>query len=122
MEKSLIKLSHVTKSFSVAAGMFQALKDVNIEISENEMIAITGKSGSGKSTLLNILTGIDKPSSGSVTINGVHVDKLSESELASWRGKNSRHTAARSHRLKCVRRGPRSDRRRAAHFERAWIE
>ena len=88
MEKSLIKLSHVTKSFPVAAGMFQALKDVTIEISQNEMIAITGKSGSGKSTLLNILTGIDRPTSGSVTINGVHVDKLSESELASWRGKN----------------------------------
>src|SRR6478735_7532636 len=85
MEKSLIKLSHVTKSFPVAAGMFQALKDVNLEISQNEMIAITGKSGSGKSTLLNILTGIDKATSGSVTINGVHVDKLSESELASWR-------------------------------------
>lgn len=88
MEKSLIRLSHVTKSFPVAAGMFQALKDVNLEISQNEMIAVTGKSGSGKSTLLNILTGIDKPTSGSVTINGVHVDKLSESELASWRGKN----------------------------------
>jgi putative ABC transport system ATP-binding protein len=88
MEKSIIKLSQVTKSFPVAAGMFQALKDVNLEISQNEMIAVTGKSGSGKSTLLNILTGIDKPTSGSVTINGVHVNKLSESELASWRGKN----------------------------------
>ncbi|MBI1768281.1 MAG: ABC transporter ATP-binding protein [Bacteroidetes bacterium] len=88
MEKSLIELSHVTKSFPVAAGIFQALKDVNIEIGQNEMIAITGKSGSGKSTLLNILTGIDKPTSGSVIINGVRVDKLSESELASWRGKN----------------------------------
>ncbi len=88
MEKSLIELSHVTKSFPVATGMFQALKDVNLGVSKNEMIAITGKSGSGKSTLLNILTGIDKPSSGSVTINGVRIDKLSESELASWRGKN----------------------------------
>lgn len=88
MEKPLIELTHVTKSFPVAAGQFRALKDVSLTIGQKEMIAITGKSGSGKSTLLNVITGIDKPSNGAVTINGVRVDKLSESELASWRGKN----------------------------------
>jgi putative ABC transport system ATP-binding protein len=86
--KILIELSHVTKSFPVASGTFHALKDVNLKIESGQLIAITGKSGSGKSTLLNIITGIDKPSDGSVNINGVRVDKLSESELASWRGKN----------------------------------
>lgn len=88
MEKPFIELTNVTKSFPVAGGLFHALKIVNLAIGQKEMIAITGKSGSGKSTLLNIITGIDKPSSGAVTINGVRVDKLSESELASWRGKN----------------------------------
>lgn len=83
-----IALSHVTKSFTVATGTFQALRDVTLTIQSTQLVAITGKSGSGKSTLLNIITGIDKPTEGSVSINGIRVDKLSETELASWRGKN----------------------------------
>jgi putative ABC transport system ATP-binding protein len=61
---------------------------VNLTIQKEQLVAVTGKSGSGKSTLLNIIAGIDKPTEGSVSINGIRVDKLSESELASWRGKN----------------------------------
>jgi putative ABC transport system ATP-binding protein len=86
--KSLIELSNVSKSFPLASGSFLALKSVNLEIPRGQLIAITGKSGSGKSTLLNIISGIDKPTEGEVSINGIRVDKLSESELASWRGKN----------------------------------
>lgn len=86
--KNLIELSHVTKSFAVASGTFRALKDITLNIRNKQLVAITGKSGSGKSTLLNIITGIDKPTEGSVFINGVRVDKLSETGLASWRGKN----------------------------------
>jgi putative ABC transport system ATP-binding protein len=86
--KTCIELRHVTKEYPIPSGRFKALKDVSISIENNQLLAITGKSGSGKSTLLNILTGIDKPSSGSVSINSVRVDKLSETELASWRGKN----------------------------------
>jgi putative ABC transport system ATP-binding protein len=87
-EKNSIELLKVTKSFPVASGTFHALKDITLTIRGKQLVAITGKSGSGKSTLLNIITGIDKPSEGSVSINGVRVDKLSETELASWRGKN----------------------------------
>ncbi|HOX83075.1 MAG TPA: ABC transporter ATP-binding protein [Chryseolinea sp.] len=86
--KNLITLTNVTKAFPLASGTFQALKNVSITISNGKLIAITGKSGSGKSTLLNIIAGIDKPSEGSISINGVHVEKLSESALATWRGKN----------------------------------
>ena len=86
--KNLIQLSHVTKSFPLASGTFDALKDVSIGIQKGQLVAITGKSGSGKSTLLNIIAGIDKPTQGSVSINGVHVEKLPESALATWRGKN----------------------------------
>lgn len=86
--KPLIELRNVTKSYPVASGTFKALKDVSLSIESRKLIAITGKSGSGKSTLLNIITGIDRPSEGSVVINGIRVDKLAESELASWRGKN----------------------------------
>lgn len=86
--KVLIELSNVTKSFPVAAGLFHALKSVSVSVQEGQLVAVTGKSGSGKSTLINIIAGIDKPSDGSVHVNGVRVDKLSESALASWRGKN----------------------------------
>lgn len=85
---TLLSLIHVTKSFQLGSGMFHALNNVNLSIRKGQLIAVTGKSGSGKSTLLNIIAGIDKPTKGEVSINGIRVDKLSESELASWRGKN----------------------------------
>lgn len=86
--RNLIELTNVSKSFELTSGTFQALQRITLSIRKGQLVAITGKSGSGKSTLLNIITGIDKPSEGSVTIDGVRVDKLSESALASWRGKN----------------------------------
>jgi putative ABC transport system ATP-binding protein len=87
-KKFLIELNQVTKGYPVPSGVFNALKDVSLCIESSQLVSITGKSGSGKSTLLNIITGIDKPTQGSVLINGVRVDKLSETGLASWRGKN----------------------------------
>ncbi len=84
----LIDLTAVSKSFSLPSGTFQALSNVSLRIPKGQLIAITGKSGSGKSTLLNIISGIDKPTQGHVSINGVQVEKLSESALATWRGKN----------------------------------
>jgi putative ABC transport system ATP-binding protein len=86
--KPLIELHKITKSYPVASGTFKALKDVSLRIESRKLVAITGKSGSGKSTLLNVITGIDRPSEGSILINGIRVDRLSETELASWRGKN----------------------------------
>ena len=86
--KPLIELSQVTKSYPLASGTFNALKNITLKIDSRQLVSITGKSGSGKSTLLNVITGIDRPTEGSVIINGIRVDKLSESQLASWRGKN----------------------------------
>ena len=86
--KQVIELTNVTKSFTLASGTFQALKNCTLSIQSGQLVSITGKSGSGKSTLLNLITGIDKPSAGSVSVNGIRIDKLSESALASWRGRN----------------------------------
>jgi len=84
----LIQFRQVSKSFESAAGRFDALKRIDLTIGQGEYLAVVGKSGSGKSTLLNMLTGIDHPSHGTVTINSTDVHALNESRLAKWRGKN----------------------------------
>lgn len=66
----------------------EALKGIDLEIRQGEMVAIMGPSGSGKSTLLNIIGCIDSPTSGSYFLNGESVDKLTKDQLASIRNKN----------------------------------
>lgn len=84
---ALIHLNDVTKSYKTDAGEFLALRGVNLNVETGEFIAIVGKSGSGKTTLINMITGLDRPSSGEVLISGTPVEKLSENRLAAWRGK-----------------------------------
>jgi putative ABC transport system ATP-binding protein len=83
-----VDLEGVTKVYETGAGDFSALSDADLEILAGEFVAIIGKSGSGKSTLLNMLTGIDRPTSGVVRVNGTVLDDLSENEVARWRGSN----------------------------------
>lgn len=83
----MISLQHIDKTYETPAGMFSALRDVNLEISRNEFVSLVGKSGSGKSTLLNVIGGIDYPSSGSVSIGGNPIQGLGQSKLALWRGR-----------------------------------
>lgn len=85
---NFIQLNQVSKWFETTAGRFNAVKNIDINISGGEYVAIIGKSGSGKSTLLNMLTGIDHPNEGVVIINNTKVQTLNESDLATWRGKN----------------------------------
>ena len=82
----LIDLQDVVKSYATAAGDFLALKNVNLQVDGGEFVAVIGKSGSGKSTLSNMITGIDRPSSGAVVVNGTSVHKMSEGQIARWRG------------------------------------
>lgn len=82
----MVILEKVNKIYESAGGDVHALKDVYLTINQGENIAIIGKSGSGKSTLLNIISGIDRPSSGNVTVNGQDLNVLRENELALWRG------------------------------------
>lgn len=85
--QQLIDLRQVVKSFATAAGEFTALRGVNLQVNPGEFVAVVGKSGSGKSTLTNMITGIDRPTSGEVWINGVPVHTLRENQIASWRGR-----------------------------------
>jgi len=84
---NLIELTSVTKSFQTDAGPFLALKDINLRVEAGEFVAIIGKSGSGKTTLINMITGLDRPSSGEIRVAGVEVHKLGENALAAWRGR-----------------------------------
>jgi ABC-type lipoprotein export system ATPase subunit len=86
--KPAVLLQEVVKTYVNAAGSFTALKGVDLEIEYGQFVAIVGKSGSGKSTLLNMLTGIDHPTSGQVTMGGDDIYSLSESQRALWRGRN----------------------------------
>ena len=84
----VVDLEGVTKVYETGSGDFPALSDADLAIDGGEFVAIVGKSGSGKSTLLNMLTGIDRPTSGVVRVNGTVLDDLSENEVARWRGDN----------------------------------
>jgi putative ABC transport system ATP-binding protein len=84
----LISLRQVVKTFETAAGAFTALKGIDLQVKPGEFVAVVGKSGSGKSTLLNMITGIDRPSSGEVRVGDTPVHKLNEGQMAVWRGRN----------------------------------
>ena len=85
---ALIVLRDVRKVYSNAAGGYTALKGINLRIERGEFVGIIGKSGSGKSTLMNMITGIDRPTSGEVLVGDTPVHTLSENQIARWRGRN----------------------------------
>ncbi len=82
-----IRLQDVTKVYHTAAGDFQALKGINLDIQRGEFLGIIGKSGAGKSTMLNMLTGVDTLTSGAVIVDGVNVHAIGENQRAAWRGR-----------------------------------
>jgi putative ABC transport system ATP-binding protein len=84
----LIDVREVIKTYQSAAGTFTALKGVDLQVDRGEFVAVIGKSGSGKSTLINMITGIDRPTSGDVLIGDTAVHTLNEGQMAVWRGRN----------------------------------
>ena len=88
MQPPLIELAGVEKVYRMGKVDYRALRGVDLSIAGGEMVAVVGPSGSGKSTILNMITGIDRPTAGTVTFDGQRLDELSEEELAVWRGAN----------------------------------
>lgn len=81
----LIKADNLSKSYKVGKQRVAALKDVSVAIHEGEFVAFTGPSGSGKSTLLQLIGGLDKPSEGTVTVDGHDLTKLNDRNLSRFR-------------------------------------
>ena len=84
----VVELVHVEKTYRMGRVDYPALRGIDLEIGAGELVAIVGPSGSGKTTILNLVSGIDRPSSGTVTVEGLRIDALSEEELAVWRGEH----------------------------------
>jgi len=87
MADSVIRIEGLYKSYETSAGLFPALKDVNLNIAAGEFVAIMGPSGSGKSTFMNLLGCLDKPSAGCYVLDGRDVADLGKDELALLRNR-----------------------------------
>jgi len=85
---TLIELAGVAKTYRTGKLEYAALRGVDLTVASGELVAVTGPSGSGKSTILNMITGIDRPTSGTVTFDGARLDEMREEDLAVWRGAN----------------------------------
>jgi putative ABC transport system ATP-binding protein len=86
----IIQLAGVEKVYRTGGtrgASFRALRGVDLAIGPGEMVAIIGPSGSGKTTIINLIAGIDRPTAGTVTVNGSRLDRLTEEQLAVWRGR-----------------------------------
>lgn len=87
---SILEVKGLKKTYSTRFGQnkVEALKNVNFSVEEGEFVAIMGESGSGKTTLLNILASLDRPTSGTVLLDGKDISKIKESRLAEFRRDN----------------------------------
>ena len=81
----LVRIRGVSKSYQRGSQTLQVLQDIFLDIAEGEFMTLMGPSGSGKSTLLNLIAGIDRADRGSITVGGMDIMALSETELAAWR-------------------------------------
>ena len=86
--KPLVEIRALTKAYETPAGSFPALKGLDLTLSQGEFVMMNGKSGAGKSTLINMMTGIDRPTSGEVFVSNKAIHKLTEEQIAVWRGQS----------------------------------
>ena len=88
MADPFIQIQDLTKSYQKGPNLITPLEQLSLEVARGEFLAMMGPSGSGKTTLLNLIAGIDSPTSGSLTVDGRDIARLSRAQLTKWR---SRH-------------------------------
>jgi putative ABC transport system ATP-binding protein len=84
----VVEISHLNKSYRRGSQVLPVLQDISLTIRAGEFLALMGPSGSGKTTLLNLIAGLDRPDSGHLTVHGINLPALTESQLADWRAAN----------------------------------
>jgi putative ABC transport system ATP-binding protein len=82
---SIVDIRNVSKSYRRGSQVIPVLEDISLSIAQGEFMALMGPSGSGKSTLLNLIAGLDRPDSGTITVGANDITVLSETDLAAWR-------------------------------------
>jgi len=85
---ALVEIRDVYKSFTRGAERIEVFTGLTLDVEQGSFTALMGPSGSGKSTLLNLIAGLDKPTSGSVRVNGSEVSTMTPTQLAGWRSEN----------------------------------
>ncbi|MGE0172150.1 MAG: ABC transporter ATP-binding protein [Oligoflexales bacterium] len=83
-----VSIAGISKSYGQGLHKTPVLRDVNVKVSAGQSLAITGPSGSGKSTLLSLISGLDVPDSGTITIGDTNIFNLSETHMLAWRARN----------------------------------
>lgn len=88
MSEALVRVERVGKNFRRGSEVTHVLSGLDLVIQRGEFLALMGPSGSGKSTLLNLIGGLDRPTTGSVTVAGDRIDAMGDRALASWRARH----------------------------------
>ncbi len=88
MQDTLVQIDNVRKIYKRDAFEVPVLNGVTLSVPRGNFLALMGPSGSGKTTLLNLIAGIDRPTSGSITVDGKQISRFSETALASWRARH----------------------------------
>jgi putative ABC transport system ATP-binding protein len=82
------RLRGVAKQYQRGAEVVPVLEKLDLDLPRGDFVALMGPSGSGKTTLLNLLGGLDRPTTGSIEVDGQHIDRMSDSKLGQWRASN----------------------------------
>jgi putative ABC transport system ATP-binding protein len=85
---AFIECRNLTREYRRGENVIRPLDGLDLDVARGEFLALMGPSGSGKTTLLNLIAGIDRPTEGTLTIDGVEISRLSRSRLADWRANN----------------------------------